>query len=98
MKLGLVLARETVGQVKLDVLALDLLETLVDLPVLVEVGEAVANVVDEELGQLFVVFDYVAKELAEPVVDDASELLLEGERLKVFPLQVAGLEGEHAVV
>lgn len=81
MELGLVLARETVSEMELDVLALDLLESLVDLPVLVKVGEAVANVVDEELGQLFVVFDNVAEELAEAVVADGSELLLKREGL-----------------
>jgi hypothetical protein len=68
-----------------DVLSLYLLKTLslvfLVLPILIEVREAVSDIIYEQLREFFVVLDDVAEELAEAIVDDVSELLLEREGL-----------------
>ena len=73
----------------LDVLALNLLHRCslqgMVLPILAELREAGADIINEQLRQLLVGLDDEAKEFAVIVVHNIPEFLLERERLEVFP-------------
>ena len=104
LKLGLILLRGIVitSYMDLDVLTFDLLHGgfLIDVvfPILVELGETSANIVNEELGQLLVGLNDEAKELAVVIVNYVAELLFEREWFEVFPREILGLQHEHPIL
>jgi hypothetical protein len=49
--------------------------------ILVKLGEALAYIVNKQLGKLFIAFKHIAEELAVIVVDHVRKFFLEWERL-----------------
>lgn len=68
------------------------------LPVLIKLRETSSDIIDKQLRQLFVRLNDEAEELPVIVIDNVTKLLLEWERLEVFPSEILRFEDKYAVL